>query len=83
MTEDANEMLEEQQRELERIRGKRHHTGNHDRLRQVLNVAFLIVAAVGLVLYFYLPADRHVVGLSILGVGLFLKMIEFFIRFML
>ena len=42
--EDVNEMLAEQQRELERIRKKR--GGNHDteRVRQILNIAFMILA---------------------------------------
>lgn len=79
--EDINDILAEQQRELERIRRKR--SGNMDtaKVRQLLNIAFLVLALVGIVLYFYLP-DRHIIGWSLIAAGMVLKVIEFFIRFM-
>ena len=79
--EDVSEMLAEQQRELERIRKKR--GGNHDteRVRQILNIAFMILALAGIIIYFAYP-ERHVTGLSIIATGMVLKIVEFFIRFM-
>ena len=50
-------------------------------VRSILNVLFLVCAAVGLVLYFALP-DRHLVGICVIGGGMFLKIIEFFLRFL-
>ncbi len=52
-----------------------------DSARKVLNVLFLACAAVGLVLYFALP-DRHLVGICVIGAGMFLKIVEFFLRFL-
>ena len=59
--EDVNEMLAEQQRELERIRKKR--GGNHDteRVRQILNIAFMILAF-GSKRYF--PANIPTLGIK-------------------
>ena len=42
---------------------------------------FLILAVVGLVLYFAMP-DRHLVGIAVIGAGMFLKIIEFLLRFL-
>lgn len=77
----SNDILAEQQRELERIRRKRSHAGNMDSVRKVLNIAFLVLAFAGVVLYFYQP-ERHAIGWSLIGIGMGLKVIEFFIRFM-
>ncbi len=52
-----------------------------DTIRKWLNVLFLIGAAVGLVLYFAIPENR-ILGLGIIGTGMFLKIIEFFLRFL-
>ena len=79
--EDVNEMLAEQQRELERIRKKRGGNHNTERIRQILNIAFMILALAGIIVYFAYP-DRHVVGLAIIAGGMVLKIAEFFIRFM-
>ena len=80
--EDINEMLAEQQKELERIRRKRGHGANTDRIRSILNILFLVAATVGLVLYFYLP-EKHIYGLGTIAVGMLFKTIELFVRFML
>ncbi len=79
--EDIDKMLEQQQEELERIRRKRGGVTNTESLRKVLNVLFLILALVGVVLYFSMP-DRHLVGLCVIALGMVLKIAEFFIRFM-
>ncbi len=51
------------------------------KMRSVLNILFLTCAVVGLILYFALP-DRHIIGMSVIGVGMFFKIIEFFLRFL-
>ena len=71
--------LEEQ---VERIRKKRQRFGQYDSLRNYLNVAFLVLAAIGLVVYY--TSDEHkFLGLGIIGVGMVLKVVELFIRFVL
>ena len=79
--EDVNEILAEQQRELERIRRKRNRKMDTSAVRQVLNIIFLILALIGIVLYFSFP-DKHVMGMAVIAVGMLVKIAEFFIRFM-
>ena len=79
--EDINEMLAEQQRELERIRSKRNKSFDTEKLRRLLNVLFLLLAFVGVILYFAMP-DSRVTALVVIGAGMILKVAEFFIRFM-
>ncbi|MBO4613391.1 MAG: hypothetical protein J5671_09545 [Bacteroidaceae bacterium] len=79
--EDANQMLAEQQKELERIRGKRGGKTNTDGLRKVLNVLFLVIACVGLFVYFMYP-EKHLYGMFIIAIGMLLKIVELFIRLM-
>ena len=50
-------------------------------VRKVLNVLFLVLALVGIVLYFSKP-DQHVYGMTIIAIGMVVKIAEFFIRFM-
>lgn len=52
-----------------------------DTIRKILNTLFLAGAVVGLICYFAIP-ENHIPGLVIIGSGMFLKVIEFFIRFM-
>ncbi len=54
---------------------------NNQELRNTLNTLFLLLALIGLVLYFAFPA-HHIIGLVVIGVGMVLKVIEFFVRFM-
>jgi len=79
--EDVNEMLAEQQRELERIRSKRHNSNKVESVRKLLNIIFLVLALIGIILYFFLP-DQHIYGLSVIAVSLIVKIVEFFLRFM-
>lgn len=60
---------------------KRRNGVSTDKIRLVLNTLFLTAAAAGLVCYFAIPQNRWI-GLAILGGGMILKVIEFFIRFM-
>ena len=71
--------LEEQ---VERIRRKRQSKADHTRIRQTLNSVFLLLAAIGLVVYFW-DNTHHVYALVIIGIGMLLKIVEFFIRFVL
>lgn len=63
-------------------RGKRRTSLPFDRekVRTALNTLFLLLAVAGLIVYF---AVAHVPGLIVIGIGMLLKVIEFFIRFML
>ena len=54
---------------------------NREQVRNALNTVFMLLALVGVIVYFAMPA-HHVVGLAIIGVALVVKIIEFFIRFM-
>ena len=68
--------LEEQ---VERIR--RNRAGQHDstKVRMVLNALFLILAAIGLGMYFF-GGDNHVPALIVIGIGMLFKVVEFILR---
>jgi len=68
--------LEEQ---VERIRRKRTSRYNTEKIRMVLNTLFLILAAVGLVMYF-LDEEKHVAAWIVIAVGMMLKVVEFILR---
>ncbi len=78
---DANKMLEEQQKELERIRAKRRRGVDSDKLRKVLNIIFLVFAIIGFSFYF-IKGYRDT-GIVIIVIGMVVKILEFFIRFMM
>lgn len=54
---------------------------NREEVRNNLNTLFLLLALIGVVLYFALP-HNHIIGLAVLAVGMVLKIAELFIRFM-
>lgn len=54
---------------------------NREEVRNALNTIFMLLAIVGVVLYFAVPA-HHIIGLVVIGVALVVKIAEFFIRFM-
>ncbi len=54
---------------------------NRDEVRNILNTVFMLLALIGVVVYFAVPA-HHVIGLAIIAVALVIKIVEFFIRFM-
>ena len=54
---------------------------NRAELRNTLNTVFLLLALVGLVLYFAIP-DHHIFGIIVIAIGMIVKVVEFFIRFM-
>lgn len=76
----AQDRLRRHEEELERIRRKRRGTDDRQRLRQALNMIFLLLAAVGLALYFC-SDNYHMAAIAIIGVGMLMKVGEFFVRF--
>jgi len=68
--------LEEQ---VKRIRRKRAGQYDSSKVRMVLNTLFLVLAAVGLGIYFF-GGDNHVPALVVIGVGMVFKVIEFILR---
>ena len=65
----------------EAIRGSKSRVPSVYKVRSVMNLLFLVCAVIGLVLYFALP-DRHIIGMAVIGAGMFFKIIEFFLRFL-
>ena len=68
--------LEEQ---VERIRRKRAKRFDSTRTRTVLNTLFLVLAAIGLAMYFF-GGDNHVPALIVIGIGMLFKVVEFILR---
>ena len=68
--------LEEQ---VERIRKKR--AGRHDstKVRAILNALFLVLAAIGLAMYFF-GGKNHMPALVVIAIGMVFKVIEFVLR---
>lgn len=52
---------------------------NPDKIRNVLNVLFLILALAAIILYF--AADDFKIFMYVCGAAIFTKLMEFFIRF--
>lgn len=73
--------LEELEAEVQRIRAKRNRGINRDKLRTSLNYTFLIIAAIGLVMYFTHEPGERMTALWVIGVAMILKIIEFVLRF--
>ncbi|MCR4920780.1 MAG: hypothetical protein K5945_03610 [Bacteroidaceae bacterium] len=78
MSEHEELSLEEQ---VERIRRKRKKNSSHDAARRYLNTIFLLLAAVGLV-WFYSDDNHRLAALTVIGIGMIVKIVEFFLRFM-
>ena len=68
--------LEEQ---VERIRKKRAKQFDNTKVRIVLNFLFLILAVVGLCMYFF-GSTNHVPALIVIAIGMAFKVIEFVLR---
>jgi len=54
---------------------------NREEVRNILNTVFMLLALIGVVVYFAFPA-HHIIGLVIIGIAMVIKIAEFFIRFM-
>ena len=68
--------LEEQ---VELIRRKRAKRFDSTRTRTVLNALFLVLAAVGLAMYFF-GGENHVPALIVIATSMVFKVIEFVLR---
>jgi hypothetical protein len=68
--------LEEQ---VERIRRKREHHFDNAKVRLALNTLFLVLAAIGLVMYFF-GGEKHVPALIVIATGMVFKVVEFILR---
>ena len=68
--------LEEQ---VERIRQKRARRYDFTKARPILNTVFLILATIGLVMYFFV-GDNHIPGLIVIAVGMLFTVVEFILR---
>ncbi|WP_338157927.1 hypothetical protein [uncultured Phocaeicola sp.] len=55
---------------------------NIDKIRNVLNILFMIGAVASIILYFSLGDDKSIF-FYVCGASLFLKMMEFVLRFLL
>ena len=54
---------------------------NREEVRKILDMVFMLLALIGVVVYFAFPA-HHIIGLVIVGIAMVIKVAEFFIRFM-
>ena len=54
---------------------------NREEVRNILITVFLLLALVGVIVYFAFPA-HHLIGIVIVGIAMVIKTVEFFIRFM-
>lgn len=70
--------LEEQ---VARIRAKRSKGNKYLKARGVLNTVFLVLAGIGVVWYFC-TEEQKLWALSVVAFAMFLKVIEFILRFM-
>ena len=77
MKNEGEPSLEEQ---VERIRRKRNRHFDNDKIRMVLNTLFLILAAIGLVMYFF-GGENHTTALIVIALGMLFKVVEFILRF--
>lgn len=68
--------LEEQ---VERIRKKRAKQFDKTKIRVALNVLFLLLAAIGLAMYFFFDTN-NVIALLVIAFGMLFKVVEFILR---
>lgn len=68
--------LEEQ---VERIRKKRAKQFDKTKIKTALNVLFLLLAAIGLAMYFFFDTN-NVTALLVIAIGMLFKVIEFILR---
>lgn len=78
---EAAEMLKAQEAELERIRKRRGQRPDASGVRKALNILFLVCAAIGLAVYFIVD-NGEMTGMALIGLGMLLKVAEFFLRFL-
>lgn len=54
---------------------------NPDKIRYVLNILFLVLALASIILYFVTDAGDRTIFLYVCGAAVFVKIMEYFIRF--
>ena len=64
---------------VERIRKKRAKQFDKTKLRVALNVLFLLLAAIGLAMYFFFDTN-NVTALLVIAFGMLFKVVEFILR---
>ncbi len=77
-------MLRQQEAELQRIRNKRNRPRlsiNKTKLRRILNIVFVVLAVVGLALYYFMPQHKDT-GFVLILVGMGIKVLELLIRYL-
>ncbi len=74
--------LEELEAEVQRIRAKRKRGFDREKLRKILNALFIILAAIGLIMFYFVyePGER-MPALYVIGGAMLLKIWEFVLRF--
>ena len=77
----AQEELDALEAEVKRIRARKSRGGNKETIRKILNGIFMIGALVGLVMYFMAEPDEKATSLGIIGASMFVKVMEFILRF--
>ena len=48
---------------------------NREEVRNILNTVFLLLALIGVVVYFAFPA-HHIIGLVVIGIAMIIKVIK-------
>lgn len=77
----AKEELEALEAEVQRIRAKKNRGANKDTIRKILNTIFMMGALVGVIMYFMAGPDEKATSLGIIGASMFVKVMEFILRF--
>ena len=54
---------------------------NPDKIRNVLNILFMILALAAIIVYFVVGKEDFKMFIYVCGVAIFVKLMEFFIRF--
>ena len=54
---------------------------NPDKIRNVLNILFMILALASIITYFVIDKEDFKVFIYVCGAAIFVKLMEFFIRF--
>lgn len=65
--------------QVERIRKKRAKQFDKTKLRVALNVLFLLLAAIGLAMYFFFDTN-NITALLVIAFGMLFKVVEFILR---
>ncbi len=77
----AKEELDALEAEVQRIRARKNKGSGKETIRKILNTVFMIGAFVGLVMYFMAEPDEKIPALAVIGASMFLKVMEFILRF--